>query len=54
MFSIIQPLNLQKTKPLYPHPKYLIMQKKIYTKLKTLQPNLQFGDLATQSASGLP
>jgi hypothetical protein len=23
MFSIIQPLFLQKTKPLYPHPKYL-------------------------------
>ena len=22
-FSIIQPLFLQKTKPLYPHPKYL-------------------------------
>ena len=22
MFSIIQPLFLQKTKPLYPHPKY--------------------------------
>jgi hypothetical protein len=23
MFSIIQPLFLQQTKPLYPHPKYL-------------------------------
>ena len=23
MFSIIQPLFLQKTKPLYPHPKYV-------------------------------
>ena len=23
MFSIIQPLFLQKAKPLYPHPKYL-------------------------------
>ena len=23
MFSIIQPLFLQKTKPVYPHPKYL-------------------------------
>jgi hypothetical protein len=23
MFSIIQPVFLQKTKPLYPHPKYL-------------------------------
>ena len=23
MFSIIQPLFLQKTEPLYPHPKYL-------------------------------
>ena len=25
MFSIIQPLFLQKTKPLYPHPKYLFV-----------------------------
>jgi hypothetical protein len=25
MFSIIQPLFLQKTKPFYPHPKYLFV-----------------------------